>query len=136
MKSFEILTESDGLGVRVLASTRAGLVTAAVQGVFAAAKPKVDEDDETETERLFAFEAADFGTLLSDLLDGARTASAKHAETFIDVRFTLITDKKAQGAFIGKPAKGFAKEIPPAPRGMSVEKNEAGEWETTLVFSS
>ncbi len=129
MKEFEVL--EGGKAVRVRATTRAGLVTAAIQGLMASAKARTAEIDE-KTERPFAVASDDFGKLLAELLAAAARASQEHKEAYEDVRFTLITDKKAEGAFVGKPAEGFG-SLPKAPRGPAVvAKNEAGEWETTL----
>src|SRR5687768_10373988 len=103
MKEYELL---DGGTLRVRATTRAGLLTAALQGLMAASEPRTSEVDE-KTERPFAFSAADFGTLLADFLSSASKAAVEHKEAYEDVRFTLITDKKAEGAFVGRPAEIF-----------------------------
>ena len=131
MKEFEVLGKGDSILVR--ATTRAGLVTAALQGLMAAAGPRTSEMDE-KTERQFAVFADDFGRLLADLLAAATEASAKHKEAYEDIHFTLITDKKAEGTFVGRPAKSFHDPIR-KPKGMiGVAKNEAGEWETTIAM--
>jgi hypothetical protein len=132
MKEFEVL--SGGSAIRVRATTRAGLVTAALQGLMAAASPRTSEIDEKK-ERPFSVSAGDFGALLADLLTAAATAAIGNNEAYDDIRFTLITDKKAEGAFVGRPATGFktapaGAKVPP-----EVAKNEAGEWETTVALS-
>lgn len=132
MKEFDVL--EGGKALRVRATTRAGLVTAALQGLMAAAKPRTAEIDE-KTERPFSVASDDFGKLLADLLSEAARASAEHKEAYEDIRFTLITDKKAEGAFVGRPAQGFGAP-PKGTRGPAeVAKNEAGEWETTLTLA-
>ncbi len=129
MKEFEVIGKGDSLLVR--ATTRAGLVTAAVQGLMAAAGPRTSEMDE-KTERVFSVSADDFGRLLADLLASATEASKKHKEAYEDIHFTLITDKKAEGTFVGRPAKSFHDPLR-KPKGMiDVAKNEVGEWETTI----
>ncbi|MEY4744734.1 MAG: hypothetical protein RL272_679 [Candidatus Parcubacteria bacterium] len=132
MKEFEVI--GDGAAIRVRATTRAGLVTAALQGLMAAAKPKTSEVDE-KTERTFAVASDDFGRLLAELLAAAAKASAEHKEAYEDVRFTLITDKKAEGAFVGRPAEGFGFPVKGSKGSIEVAKNESGEWETTVTLA-
>ncbi len=132
MKEFEVLGKGDSLRVR--ATTRAGLVTAAVQGLMAAAGPRTSEMDE-KTERLFSVSADDFGKLLSDLLSAAADSSAKHTEAYEDIHFTLITDKKAEGTFVGRPAKSFHDPMRRPKGAIDVSKNEGGEWETTISLA-
>ncbi|HTK05186.1 MAG TPA: hypothetical protein VL500_06370 [Candidatus Eisenbacteria bacterium] len=131
MKEFELL---DGGTIRVRATTRAGLVTASLQGLMAAAQPRTSEVDE-KTERPFSFAAADFGTLLADFLTSASKSAVEHKEAYEDVRFTLITDKKAEGAYVGRPAESFKSAPKQVKAGSEVAKNEAGEWETTVTLS-
>lgn len=88
-----------------------------------------------KTERPFSLSAADFGTLLADFLAAAAEAAVEHKEAYEDVRFTLITDKKAEGAFVGRPAEGFKRPPTPAKGKPDVAKNESGEWETTVALS-
>ncbi len=132
MKEFDVL--DGGKAIRVRATTRAGLVTAALQGLMAAAKPRTTEVDE-KTERPFSVASDDFGKLLAALLSEAARASAAHKEAYEDIRFTLITDKKAEGAFVGRPAEGFGSAPKAVPGPADVAKNEAGEWETTLSLA-
>ena len=131
MKEFEVLGKGDSLLVR--ATTRAGLITAAVQGLMAAAGPRTSEMDE-KTERSFSVSADDFGQLLAGLLTSATEASAKNKEAYEDIHFTLITDKKAEGTFVGRPAKSFHDPLR-SPKGkIEVAKNEGGEWETVIAL--
>lgn len=129
MKHHEMVGE-DKLLVR--ASTRAGLISAAVQGMMTACGARSSELDEEKTERPFSLEAEDFGALLAALLAEAATQAKANNECYEDITFTLITDKKAVGALVGK--KAVAMETPrngvKAPD--EVLKNEAGEWEVTL----
>jgi hypothetical protein len=129
MKEFEVL--DGGKSVLVRATTRAGLVTASLQGLMDVSRPRTQEID-VQAERPFSISAADFGTLLSDLLSAATDSSGKFKEAYEDIHFTLITDKKAEGTFVGRPASGFGSP-PKKPRGtLVVAKNEAGEWETKI----
>lgn len=130
MKKFDILP--DGAGVHAVGSTRAGLFTAALQGAFVSPEPMAGEDSEEKIERKFALQADDSGALMVALLEEAIRAASANSETYEDVSFTLVTDKKAEGSFVGRRGKK------PAIRGIegnpTIEKNEEGEWETTIRF--
>lgn len=133
MRLYELLPHTADVRVRVRASTRAGLIAASLQGMFAAAEPKLGAAEETE--RPFSIDAPDFAQLLVGFLNDALQKAAANGETYEDVRISLITDKKLQGAFIGRPATGFATPIAAATdKELKVEKNENGEWETTITF--
>lgn len=133
MKRHDIIGKGSDLRVHAAASTRAGLLAACLQGLFEAAAATVVEGSET-LERPFTKEAGDFGMLLGAVLDEALADAAAEHETYTDVKFTLITDKKAVGSFVGKKVSVFAalpKQVAP---GAVVEKNGDGEWETTISF--
>lgn len=131
MKEFELVGK-DGITVR--ATTRAGLVTASAQGLMAAAGSRVSDNlDEPKLERTFSVSAADFNALLVQLLTLAAKSSVDNKEAYEDVRFTLITDKKAEGALVGRPAKGFRTPVATVTLTADVAKNEGGEWETTIA---
>ena len=110
---------------------------AALQGMAAASQPRGTKEDAEPSERPFKIESSDFPSLMIDLLNAAISASAINHERYEDVKFTLITDTKAEGAFIGRPVKGFGTEIKAAThRDLFVQKNEQGEWETTVLFDA
>lgn len=133
MKEFDLIGDD---GVKVRATTRAGLVTAAVQGLMAAAGTRVSDSlDEPKLERTFSVSAADFNALLTQLLTTAAKSSVDNKEAYEDVRFTLITDKKAEGALVGRPAKGFRMPVASLKLSADVAKNEGGEWETTIAVT-
>jgi hypothetical protein len=129
MKEHEILEK--GKAILVRASTRAGLVSAAVQGLMAVAGPRTNEMDD-KVERAFDVTADDFGLLLGDLLIAAANLSKEHKETYEDISFTLITDKQAKGLFVGRPANSFHEAMKMPTGTIEVAKNEGGEWETTI----
>jgi hypothetical protein len=134
MKKFEVLPHPSGASLKLRASTRAGLITAALQGTFAAEGARTDEESDEKLERPFTLAAPDFPHLLASLLDLALSDASANGEAYDDVHFTLITDKKAEGSFVGKHSKGFAKKIASVSPEMTVEKNVVGEWETTIVL--
>jgi hypothetical protein len=138
MKKFDILPEEGGLRIRVIAATRAGLLSAAVQGAFAAAGPKWVQEDPVlapVARRQFKIQAADFSSLVVDLLNQAISLASANREAYEDISFSLITDTKAEGELVGRAVRGFDKEIKSANRpGVNVEKNVVGQWQTIISF--
>ncbi len=134
MYSFELLPHTADVRVRAVGDTRAGLLTAALRGMFAASGPSYLEP-RTDVERTFDLDAGDFPGLLIDFLNEAVYGSDAHHEAYDGVRFTLVTDKKTKGAFLGHPVSGFATQIKAATHGgLDVKKNEEGRWEATVAF--
>jgi SHS2 domain-containing protein len=134
MNSFDLLSDGSEIKVKARGSTRAGLITAALKGMFALAEPKnVGDADGHEVQ--FHVTAEDGSELLADVLNEALSSSENNQEIYDEVRFDLITDKEAKGAFIGKPVSGFGKRIKAAKHhGLKVEKNAEGMWEATVTF--
>ena len=141
MKKFRIDTESSVPRVRIVASTRAGFMTVALEGMFAVSKALfVETDIETrfvaqESERPFKVVADDFPHLLANYLEKALKQAKINDEAYIGLRLSLITDKQAEGAFLGQPVTGFGREIKGVVKqGLKVEKNLLGYWESTITF--
>lgn len=136
MHQYDILPSTDGVRVKATGSTRAGLLTAAIEGMFAATKPRWEEGKE-ETERAFSVSSAGFPALLVAVLTTALAAADANHEAYSTVKFTLITDTKAEGSFIGKSVSGVETRIASVtPNGLAVEKNADGAWETTVEFQT
>lgn len=136
MHKFEILPHTADIRVRIMSSTRAGMLIAALNGMFYAAKPRLIEEAE-ETRRPFALKADDFATLLIDFLNEAVALSDANHEVYQEVSFDLITDKEARGAFVGRPVTGFETQIKGATfHDLKVEKNVLGDWETIVTFDA
>jgi hypothetical protein len=133
MHRYELIPDEGN--IRIFGSTRAGLLTAAVQGVCAAAEPKPVEDAK-DVERSFSVETPDFVTLLDALIAKTISSSQEYTETYREIRFTLVTDKKAEGAFVGRSVSGFGAPISSAKSTQAVAKNKEGEWETTVAYNA
>jgi hypothetical protein len=131
MKKFELLP--GGKGAHATASTRAGLFTALIQGCFGAGEPLAGQSEDEKLERPFKIEAPDPAALMAMLLTEATREAAANGEIYDDISFTLITDKKAEGAFIGR--KGKAPKMCKITGGMEIAKNEEGEWDVTVKLS-
>lgn len=133
MKRYEVFQDKDDVGMRVYAPTKAGLAVTAVRGLFAAAGIVLDANAD-EVQREFSVQETDIAMLLKILLNEAWLQSKRNGESYGDVKFTLFTDKKATGAFVGGKAR--APVVMPTVASVSeVVKNDEGEWETTVTFA-
>ena len=133
MRKFEIIDSGDGRSVRVTASTKAGFAIAALNGLFAVAAPRVDEEEAGLVRQPFDVQADGFGHLLAALLEKAAALAAAGNEMYEDIRFSLVTDTKAVGELVGKPVHGFRSAVRKAGE-IKVEKNEEGMWESVIAF--
>ena len=137
MKKYDILDDPTALKLRILASTKAGLVSAALQGVFAATQP--EEPDETAEEARFPFElqASGFPALLISLLNEGLAVGQAEGVILEDVALSLITDQEIKGEFVGRPTAGFGQAIRAvSQQDVEVAKNVVNNWETTLTLET
>ncbi len=138
MKRFDILPHAAKVAVKATASTKAGLLSASLQGMFAAAGPKFKIEDPVKDktfERPFSVTSKDFSSLLVDVLNAAVASASANRESYEDVSLSLITDTKAEGKFVGRAVSGFDKAIKAAThRDLNVQKNVVGLWETVITF--
>jgi hypothetical protein len=141
MKQFRISTDPGALEVRVNASTRAGFLTAALEGTMALTLPLYVETDidkrfvAPETEHPFQVAAGSFPAALVGFLNEALKLAREEEKAFVGLRLSLITDKQIEGAFLGQPVTGYGREVGEAiAAGLEVEKNELGYWEAAINF--
>ena len=126
-------TSRDPLTIKVSGGSRAGLLSALAQGLFAAVFPEPDLSAPT-AERAFELQADDFNALTTELFDAALASATTHKEAYEGLRFTLLTETKATGMFLGRPSSREPKAHKAVP-GFRVERNPEGLWEAEIVFS-
>ena len=139
MKKFD--RQPDGSSIRVVATTKAGFLQAALEGTFAVGGidfAKMAEDGTppgTDRERHFVVEAADFTHILVALLNEALRLAAEKKEAYAGLRLALITDKKVEGDLLGQGSTKLAKGIKSAVcSAEGVHKNQLGYWEANVEF--
>ena len=135
MKHFEVTPDGDNSKVSVTAQTRAGLVVAGVLGVLSAAGALApDVVEAKEVQRPFSIKADDFVAIYGDLMAKAAEQAGMMNEKYDDVHFTLITDKKAEGTLVGRAGATFTRKPSGIGRkGLKVEKDESGQWQTSFT---
>ena len=129
MHRFE-LVKNDPKKVKLEAGTRAGFLIAAMQGVFAVAGA-VGVEGGDMTERPFRIDASDFIGLMASFLSQATALANEQGEKYDEVRFDLITDKKATGAFSGRKMQHVVSIPTVRLETIEIRKGDTG-WEGAL----
>lgn len=125
--------EKGEIAAILAASTRAGLVTSAIEALAAAQAPSFAS--EQTVERTFSVEAPDFDTLLSRVLAAAIESGIANTEAYDGVKFTLITAMKAEGALLGQRVASRGRDIRSARIDGTIAKNEeTGHWTGRVSF--
>ena len=120
------------LVIKATGGSRAGLLSSLAQGLFAAAFPEPDLSAPTD-EKAFDLKADDFPALVVALLDHAMADAEADKKAYEGIRFTLLTDKIAQGMFLGRPSDAKPKVHTAVP-GFRAERNVQGLWECEVTF--
>jgi hypothetical protein len=136
MNHFDIVPYGSGVSIKVSGSTRAGMLVAAVKGIAAATESAPTDAGSSESDRTFSLKAKDFGELTAILIQEMLSDVTKHGEAYSDVKFTLITDKAADGAFIARPGKMSGAFSLSTEQAIEPAKNGEGMWETEFVLVS
>lgn len=132
MHHFELASQDGRTILRATGSTRAGLVTALVKGLSVAQAPMILSHEETH-ERPFSIATQDFTEAVAELLQTALAFSAEYQETYDDVSFSLITDKKIQGQLLGKAINTAGSIVSLAKSGaLHISKQDDGSWQAEV----
>jgi SHS2 domain-containing protein len=134
---YEISKENGQIHIKAFGKTRAGLFTSATHALFEAMGPVRHPDHVERSEHGFAVEADTPEVLLAKLLNEVLRVSATHQETCEELRLNLITDKKAEGAFVGCAITHFDQPVIQTPHeAVTVKKNEeTGGWEAEITIA-
>lgn len=131
---FEVMPHTADLRLKVRGSSREDLFREALRGMTAAMRAgKIDPA--SESRRTVVLESVDPTSLLVDFLNEVLFFAQVHREVFDRVNFRVLTDTRLEAELSGHRASEFGVDIKAATyHEAEVRQNEAGEWETTLVF--
>lgn len=135
MQNFELVIQEGRVKVHAQGSTRPALAVAALRGMLAAAGPRYAAEEEAEGERRekpFSVRGNNFSEVLAGILNAAAEQVGKNIEAYDDIRFTLITETQAEGAFSGRPVAGFGRRLKVSKGDLAILKNDAGAWESDV----
>ncbi len=133
-RKFEISLYNQGFKIKAWGSTRAGLFMAFLKAILSASGSQFILEAET-VERDFAVKADSAEALLVEFLNQVLAYENANNEAYDDVKFTLITDKQANGRLIGRPLRIKEEEIKAAKQqNLAIKKNEAGVWEAEIII--
>lgn len=129
----EVEVVKDPWQVKAAGGTRAGLLIAAMQGLFQAAglaHPPEGED----VREVFELHADNPQTLILNVLRHASHMAASKCESYDEINFALITDKQAKGEFVGRKINS----CPPIPAVLGIDgditKGDDGMWRATIAL--
>ena len=92
-------------------------------------------DNQEAARRSFRVEAADWNSLIVDFLNEAIALADENAEVLSEARFSALTDRLAEGEFVGRSVRGFDTEIKAATHyELCVETDERGNLVGTITF--
>lgn len=118
--------------VQAKGGTRAGVLISIIKGICTA-QGVIQTEDVPLIERPFALHKEDFNDLSKAFIAHALTTSKGFHETYEDVRFTLITDTKAEGVLIGRHVESFPNTYSKFnPEGFNIERTIEGPWIATV----
>lgn len=136
MKTYEIIEHDGHPALRVRGATRAGMISGAVEGIYAMTQPKVKDGAALPEEREFAVQGEDFTELFHRLLNEVLILGKVHKEAYEGIRLSLITETHAQGALLGRSVKSMKRPFAAAALvGGAVAKNEHRQWDVTVEFA-
>lgn len=118
--------------VHAKGATRAGVLISVVKGICTA-QAVVQTEDVPLTERSFTLHMDDFNELAKSFVMYVLMSSQQLHEIYEDVRFTLITDTKAEGMLIGRHVESFPNKYSKFnPEGFNIERTIEGPWIATV----
>lgn len=110
MHKFEVLPHTGDSRLRAFGSDLGELLTAALQGMFVIAEPRLSVASQP-VEQSFSLVSADRESLLVDFLSNALALSDIHQEAYDRVEFSALSETGAAGKLFGKKTAGFETQI-------------------------
>lgn len=130
---YHVTVTRNPLRIQADGTTRAGLMLAALQGLFEAGGV-TSASEGAEVRRAFEIETGNAPELLLAVLRNAASLAQAHGEAYTEISFSLVTDKKAVGSFVGR-ALSSTPHLP-AVHGIEgdILKDADGLWRATIAL--
>ncbi|MFH1620641.1 MAG: archease [Patescibacteria group bacterium] len=133
-QKFEINIHDQGYKIKAWGSTRVGLFIAVLKGILSATGSQFILEAEN-VERGFEIKSDGAESLLVDFVNKVLTNENTNNEAYDDVKFTLITDKVANGRMIGRPVRAKEESLKSAlKQDLVIKKNDEGLWEAEIIL--
>lgn len=133
--SYEVLSHTADLRLRVRGKTLRELFTEALRGLQAVTRREVGEGRNRMTTRRVALTAPNQTVLLVDFLNEALSLSHIHREVYTNALIEKLADTELAATLTGAPVDCFDEDIKAVTyHEADVKQNAKGEWETMLVF--
>lgn len=131
---YAIVGHTADVRMRVTGTSREKLFEDALAGMMVFLDPK-KAPSLTQSSRAIELYAQDAAALLVDFLSEALTLAHIHREWYPRVRFYELSDTALRAELAGIPIDAFGEDIKAVTyHEAKIQKNEKGEFETTIVF--
>lgn len=134
MRAHYILSHTADVRLKAEGSTPEELFCAALEGMaeIQSAQRKAQSEKLTKEIKIVS---ADTTALLIDFLSEALAQSHIEKAVFNEVKFTKLSDTGLEAEIFGERAEGFGEDIKAVTyHGAEVVKNDAGNYEVTILF--
>lgn len=129
---YRLIEHTADLSFEVTAGSFSGLLAEALRAMTEWTVPSWGG---SEAVRAFSVDAPDRAALLVDLLNEALTLSQIHREAYDRIEFHHLTDRLAEGRFIGRSITGAQDEIKAVTyHGARVAHQPDGGWSATVLM--
>lgn len=129
--------DTKDLRITVTAKTKVGLFFESIRSMMDLMKKDFSEIKGKPSKRMVTVEAADQTMLLIDFMGEVLKLSTSYKEVFTNVKFKKLLDTSLEAELEGVQVEAFDRVIPAVTyHDAAVKKNEAGDWETTVVFDA
>jgi len=131
--SFEFLSHTADIRMRVRARTLAELFREAAEGMFEFLNAKIKMQNAKL--RKISISSQDVTSLLIDFLNELLAFAQIHKEAYDVFKFTTFTPTSLQAEVEGMQLEEFSEDIKAVTyHEAEVRQNEKGEWETIVIF--
>jgi SHS2 domain-containing protein len=135
MRSFEILSHTADLRLRIFADSPEELFRTGLEGMASIIKKDTCAAEGKKIKRRIALSSVDRTSLLVDFLSEVLTLSQTKRAVFCDINFKRFTETELDAEISGFRVKEFDEDIKAVTyHEANVKKNKKGYWETVIIF--
>lgn len=135
MRSYQVLTHTADIRLKLVGSSLGDLFAAGVEGLALILKPGTCHKVQYNEKLTISLSASDATKLLIDFLSEVLTLSYTQKALFCRTTFLQLTETKLSATLEGVSVEGFAEDVKAVTyHEADVVKNEKGDYETVVVL--
>lgn len=134
---FEIAEHTGDVKIRVTGETKERLFLDAAAGMFAVLQPRLRQGlgEQGKAKRGVKINSSDVNALLVDFLSELNYLRQVNLEAYDSIDIKKFSDSELQADLSGHEVKEFGEDIKAVTfHDLDIRQNQAGEWETVIVF--